>query len=271
MDIARAHRASEFDILRFDWRTLIGTKLNHCATIASITDIPIKILADPRRCKEEPLGTRISWAAARECTRAEDIVYCLLGLLDVNMSVLYGEGLERGFRRLQEELIRTTMDETIFAWTAESTNVRPFAPSPVNFSASVPYMPLPSSDEISTYSVVNGRLRTSRRLLYRKITTWEWRIEALGTAFQKIEYKFYFSIHAEYAGSWRWRYLKKNSGSEAALFKEVEAIGKVGLVVNSWDQRLKSVRFVDHKLWDLQALSELGAEWTNSSYELLIE
>jgi len=36
-------------------------------------------------------------------TRAEDKAYCLLGLLDVNMPMLYGEGM-KAFHRLQLEL-----------------------------------------------------------------------------------------------------------------------------------------------------------------------
>ncbi|KAH7354882.1 hypothetical protein BKA65DRAFT_581488 [Rhexocercosporidium sp. MPI-PUGE-AT-0058] len=57
----------------------------------------------------------MSWAAYRETTRIEDTVYCLLGLFDVNMPLLYGEE-EKAFRRLQEEIIRSTADYSIFAW-----------------------------------------------------------------------------------------------------------------------------------------------------------
>jgi hypothetical protein len=33
----------------------------------------------------------MSWAAERQTTREEDIAYCLLGLLGVNMPLIYGE------------------------------------------------------------------------------------------------------------------------------------------------------------------------------------
>ncbi|KAK4961532.1 hypothetical protein LTR10_002022 [Elasticomyces elasticus] len=44
------------------------------------------------------------------------MAYCLLGILRVNMPLLYGEG-SKAFRRLQEELIRRSSDQSIFHWT----------------------------------------------------------------------------------------------------------------------------------------------------------
>jgi len=41
------------------------------------------------------------------------MAYCLLGLFDVNMPLLYGEG-QKAFMRLQEEILRRTDDHTIF-------------------------------------------------------------------------------------------------------------------------------------------------------------
>jgi hypothetical protein len=55
------------------------------------------------------------WASSRHTTREEDEVYCLLGILKINMSLLYGEG-KRAFRRLQEEIMKTTADQSILAW-----------------------------------------------------------------------------------------------------------------------------------------------------------
>lgn len=43
------------------------------------------------------------------------IAYSLLGIFGVNMSLLYGEG-SRAFDRLQSEILKTSDDETIFAW-----------------------------------------------------------------------------------------------------------------------------------------------------------
>ena len=58
----------------------------------------------------------MSWASYRETTRKEDIAYCLLGIFQVNMPLLYGEG-DRAFIRLQEEIIKTSTDFSLFAWS----------------------------------------------------------------------------------------------------------------------------------------------------------
>lgn len=44
------------------------------------------------------------------------MAYCLIGIFSVNMPLLYGEG-ERAFVRLQEHIIATNNDQSIFAWT----------------------------------------------------------------------------------------------------------------------------------------------------------
>ena len=44
------------------------------------------------------------------------MAYCLLGIFDINMPLLYGEG-DRAFRRLQDEILKTSADDSIFAWT----------------------------------------------------------------------------------------------------------------------------------------------------------
>jgi hypothetical protein len=59
----------------------------------------------------------MSWAARRKTTRIEDKAYCLLGLFGIHMPILYGEGTST-FHRLQLELIKTSHDQTIFAWSS---------------------------------------------------------------------------------------------------------------------------------------------------------
>ncbi|KAI5467224.1 heterokaryon incompatibility protein-domain-containing protein [Mariannaea sp. PMI_226] len=63
------------------------------------------------------VAARLSWAAARKTTRVEDMAYCLLGLFDINMQILYGEG-KKAFHRLFLEIIRHTEDPSILiSWT----------------------------------------------------------------------------------------------------------------------------------------------------------
>ncbi|RYP55821.1 hypothetical protein DL771_012412 [Monosporascus sp. 5C6A] len=106
--------------------------------IEAITQIPrncLKKVAEPHIYS---VATRMSWASKRSCTRIEDIAYCLFGLFDVNMPLLYGEG-KKAFRRLQEEIIRQHDDHTILAWTVPRNSphiggrVNVLADSPANF------------------------------------------------------------------------------------------------------------------------------------------
>jgi len=96
-----------------DWK-LIGSRLDLVDQISEITDIDPFVLAggDLGQAK---VARRMFWASRRRTTRIEDAAYCLMGLFDVHMLVLYGEG-EKAFLRLQEEIFRTTNDQSIFAW-----------------------------------------------------------------------------------------------------------------------------------------------------------
>ena len=47
---------------------------------------------------------RMSWAENRETKREEDKAYSLLGIFDIHMALIYGEGMKSAFRRLREEI-----------------------------------------------------------------------------------------------------------------------------------------------------------------------
>ncbi|KAF9885268.1 hypothetical protein FE257_013066 [Aspergillus nanangensis] len=64
------------------------------------------------------IATKMSWASSRRTTRLEDMAYCLLGIFGVSMPLLYGEG-ERAFLRLQEEIMKHSDDQSIFAWNQD--------------------------------------------------------------------------------------------------------------------------------------------------------
>ncbi|KAL2128712.1 hypothetical protein VTI74DRAFT_8813 [Chaetomium olivicolor] len=100
-----------------EW-TLRGTKANLTSALAAITGIMSPVLNHKMQLQEVCIGTRMSWAADRETTHPEDVAYCLLGIFDVSMPLIYGKG-EKAFRRLQEEIIRQSNDLTIFGWNQE--------------------------------------------------------------------------------------------------------------------------------------------------------
>jgi hypothetical protein len=55
--------------------------------------------------------------ARRQTTRVEDIAYSLMGIFDINMPLLYGEG-GKAFTRLQEDIMKDCADHSLFAWNA---------------------------------------------------------------------------------------------------------------------------------------------------------
>jgi hypothetical protein len=84
--------------------------------IANITGIDSDILLHRDVLSQTAVSMRMSWAADRETTREEDRAYSLMGIFDVHMPILYGEGLERAFERLQIEIMTKSPDQSIFAW-----------------------------------------------------------------------------------------------------------------------------------------------------------
>ncbi|KAI0881817.1 HET-domain-containing protein [Annulohypoxylon maeteangense] len=82
--------------------------------LSEITNIP-RIALDSGDFSQFCAAARLAWAADRETTRVEDRAYSLLGLLEVNMPLLYGEG-NKAFTRLQEEVIKSRDDDSLLAW-----------------------------------------------------------------------------------------------------------------------------------------------------------
>lgn len=74
------------------------------------------------------------WAANRVgTTHVEDQAYHLIGLFNVFMPVLYGEG-RHALRRLQLEIMRTSSDQSIFAWDKQRVTGGMPADSPSFFT-----------------------------------------------------------------------------------------------------------------------------------------
>jgi hypothetical protein len=96
------------------------TNWNDVGTKGSLVDIISEItgINDFVNFEGACVAQKMSWVAKRETTRVEDMAYCLLGLFNVNMPPLYGEG-EKSFVRLQLEILKTSDDESIFAWDAK--------------------------------------------------------------------------------------------------------------------------------------------------------
>jgi hypothetical protein len=157
----------------------IGEKRQLQREISMVTGINYAVLYDYRSLYTESIARRMSWASNRETTKTEDIAYCLMGIFNVNMPLLYGEG-ERAFVRLQEEIMRSSYDHSLFAWNHHFPNTvfgsrvgtmvdRPLlgvgllAPHPVAFETSANIIPHTTRTE--PYAITNRGLRIHLRLL----------------------------------------------------------------------------------------------------------
>ncbi|RYP83386.1 hypothetical protein DL770_005406 [Monosporascus sp. CRB-9-2] len=95
-----------------------GTNESLEDAISSATNIPSGVLKKKTPLQSVPVACRMSWAANRTTTKTEDRAYSMLGIFNINMPLLYGEG-DKAFIRLQEEICRQTADLSLFAWKAE--------------------------------------------------------------------------------------------------------------------------------------------------------
>ncbi|KAK5652916.1 hypothetical protein OQA88_9395 [Cercophora sp. LCS_1] len=92
-----------------------GTKANLVNEIAERTGIDKGILLHDKPLSTMSVAQKMSWASNRRTTRVEDTAYCLLGVFGVQLSLRYGEE-RQAFRRLQEAIISSVPDLSVFAW-----------------------------------------------------------------------------------------------------------------------------------------------------------
>jgi hypothetical protein len=84
-------------------RELLGDKQTLAGLIHDITGIPLAAL-DGQLLDRFSASERMTWAEKRQTTEEEDSAYCLLGIFDIFMPLIYGEGRENAMKRLQKEV-----------------------------------------------------------------------------------------------------------------------------------------------------------------------
>ncbi len=85
-------------------RCALGDKRTLEQEIHGITGIPVEALRMVRPLYGFSVDERMSWAKERKTTRQEDAAYCLLGIFDIHMPLIYGEGREKALIRLRKEI-----------------------------------------------------------------------------------------------------------------------------------------------------------------------
>ena len=128
----------------------------------------MNVLRFEKDITEISIAARMQWASRRSTTRIEDEAYCLFGIFGINMPTLYGEG-RNAFYRLQEEILRTSSDTSLFSWgscdyfteyealeRAVPTNLDSVTQSQANRQASYLFAPSPSNFSESSDVIFTG-------------------------------------------------------------------------------------------------------------------
>lgn len=144
----------------------IGTKWGLIDDISQITYITQDQMIDHKRVN---IAVKMSWASLRRTTRLEDTAYCLMGLFDINMPLLYGEG-SKAFMRLQHEILLTHEgDESIFAWkdtkSSHCCGLLAWSPAAFRLSGDIRLVKNPNAD--SEHPSVSKRVLTMSGLDFR--------------------------------------------------------------------------------------------------------
>jgi hypothetical protein len=86
--------------------------------LSRVSKVDTAVLADRDKLFTISIGRRLSWAADRVSWRPEDAAYALVGICDVVVTPLYGEGQRSAFVRLQEAILHSQpADLSVLAWS----------------------------------------------------------------------------------------------------------------------------------------------------------
>ncbi|KAG8529070.1 uncharacterized protein KY384_005705 [Bacidia gigantensis] len=145
----------------------IGTKDSLRGRVRRITQIPARALKG-ENLNAFSVAQKMSWASKRETTRVEDMSYSLLGLFGVNMPLIYGER-KNAFLRLQEEIMKSTDDQSLFAWMEEASHPEGYsgllAGSPHSFANSGRIKSFGAWAQSDAFAVTNKGLRVELFLI----------------------------------------------------------------------------------------------------------
>jgi hypothetical protein len=88
----------------------LGDKISLVQDIFETTAISVRALQG-RPLSQFSVDERMSWAESRKTKREEDAAYSLLGIFDIHMPLIYGEGQKKAFIRLRKEIEESSKDQ----------------------------------------------------------------------------------------------------------------------------------------------------------------
>ena len=150
-------------VIFFDQKwDLIGEREMLLRTISKITKVETAVLSNKVPISSVSIAKKMSWAAERNTSRLEDQAYSLLGIFEVYMPMLYGEG-KGAFIRLQSEIMRNSTDDSILAWKNDSSkgsrSYEAFAESPADFKTSYNIVRHRERGYTDSFEITNKGLR----------------------------------------------------------------------------------------------------------------
>ncbi|KAH7016455.1 heterokaryon incompatibility protein-domain-containing protein [Microdochium trichocladiopsis] len=88
----------------------LGNKTTLEALLHECTGVPIDALRG-KTLADFSINDRLSWLGKRNTKRPEDLAYCMFGIFDVHMPLIYSEGEEKAFFRLRREIGEDTISQ----------------------------------------------------------------------------------------------------------------------------------------------------------------
>ena len=85
---------------------LLGDKTSLQQQICGITGIATKALQGDS-LQDFSIPERLRWVDKRQTTKDEDLAYCLLGIFNVSLPLIYGEGRMNAMRRLERVIMES--------------------------------------------------------------------------------------------------------------------------------------------------------------------
>lgn len=153
-----------------EWN-FISFKADLVDLLGSVTGISSGYIDGTEDIRNASVAQRMSWASKRQTTRKEDIAYSLIGIFDVNMPLLYGEG-DKAFLRLHEEIVRQSEDHSYLAWGFQMPLVRDFhglfARSPAEFAGCADVLHEPRACEEGVTQMTNKGLQIRLLIYYQR-------------------------------------------------------------------------------------------------------
>ncbi|KAF8553291.1 hypothetical protein OG21DRAFT_1268297 [Imleria badia] len=108
----------------------------------------------------EDIREKLRLASTRQTTRVEDAAYSLLGIFSLSLPVVYGDG-DRALGQLLAQLLTSSGDTSILAWTGRSGNFNSCLPTNIVVFSELPTSHIPRATTGAEMETKMTRIRTS--------------------------------------------------------------------------------------------------------------